>query len=87
MKARSFSPIHKSEQPSRRSAAQRKWFADNASIIGYNYVDMTPYFQEAAAKGVITHFPSNVHLTAQGQEVVAVHVWDMLRKLGVTSTQ
>jgi hypothetical protein len=69
------------------SAAQRKWFADNASIIGYNYVDMTPYFQEAAAKGVITHFPSNVHLTAQGQEVVAVHVWDMLRKLGVTSTQ
>lgn len=65
------------------SAAQRKWFAENAETIGYNYADMTPYFQETAAKGVVTHYPSNVHLTAQGQEVVALHTWELLKKLGV----
>src|SRR4029078_2865685 len=37
------------------SAAQRKWLADNAQTIGYNYVDMTPFFQELTAKGVVTH--------------------------------
>jgi hypothetical protein len=66
------------------SAAQRKWLADNAQTIGYNYVDMTPFFQELTAKGVVTHYPSNVHLTVQGQELVATHTWDMLKQLGIT---
>jgi hypothetical protein len=66
------------------SAVQRKWFADNAQTIGFNYADMTPFFQETAARGVITHYPSNVHLTAQGQEVVAIHTWELLKKLDIT---
>ncbi len=63
------------------SAAQRQWFAANAAGIGYTYVDLTPFFQQAAASGVLTHFPSNVHLTAKGQEVVALHTWEAIKTL------
>jgi hypothetical protein len=66
------------------SAAQRKWFADHAQEIGYNYMDMTPFFQETAAKGVVTHYPSNVHLTVQGQELVAQKTLELLKSLGIT---
>jgi len=66
------------------SAAQRKWLAEHADSIGYNFVDLAPFFQETAAKGVITHFPSNVHLTAKGEEVVAIHTAELLKKLGLT---
>jgi hypothetical protein len=66
------------------SAAQRKWFAENAAAIGYNYIDLTPFFQQTAATGVVTHFPANVHLTPQGYDLVAVNTWEFLKKLGLT---
>jgi hypothetical protein len=65
------------------SAAQRKWLADNASIIGYEYLDMTPAFRNTAAEGVVTHYPSNVHLTVQGQEIVARQILKLLQDLKI----
>ena len=65
------------------SAAQRKWFAEHASTIGYNFIDLTPFLQEAAAQGVITHFPSNVHLTAKGEKVVGTQTAEFIKKLGL----
>jgi hypothetical protein len=65
------------------SAAQRRWFAAHADAIGFSYLDLTPFFQQAAAQGAVTHFPSNVHLSQKGQELVAVQTLEFLRKLGV----
>jgi hypothetical protein len=64
------------------SAAQRKWLAEHAQSIGYNFLDLTPFLQEAAAQGVVTHFPSNVHLTAEGEKAVGVHTAEFIKKLG-----
>jgi len=67
------------------SAAQRKWLAEHAQSIGYNFLDLTPVLQETAAKGVITHFPSNVHLTAKGEEVVGTRTAEFIKTLGVAT--
>lgn len=63
------------------SLAQRQWFAANAETIGFVYLDLTPFFQEAGSAGMVTHFPSNVHLTPAGHEIVARHTWEVLQKL------
>lgn len=63
------------------SAAQRQWFAANAGAIGFAFLDLTPFFQQAGAAGIVTHFPSNVHLTPKGHEIVALHTWDVLKPL------
>ena len=63
------------------STAQRRWFAANAAAIGFTYLDLTPFFQQAGSAGIITHFPSNVHLTPKGHEIVARHTWEALSKL------
>jgi hypothetical protein len=65
------------------SAAQRKWLAEHAQSIGYNFIDLTPFLQEAVAQGVVTHFPSNVHLTAKGEKVVGIHTAEFIKKLGL----
>lgn len=62
------------------SAAQRKWFADQAEKIGYFYRDMTPAFQAAARQGTLTHFPGNVHLTPSGHEIVAHQLLELIKK-------
>jgi hypothetical protein len=67
------------------SAAQRKWLAEHAQSIGYNFLDLTPVLQETAAKGIITHFPSNVHLTAKGEEVVGTRTAEFVKTLGVAT--
>ena len=40
-----------SEQYARRhpslNAAQRKWLAEHAQTIGYNFIDLTPFLLEA----------------------------------------
>jgi hypothetical protein len=65
------------------SATQRKWLADHAQTIGYNFIDLTPFLQEATAQGIITHLPSNVHLTAKGEKVVGLHTAEFIKKLGL----
>jgi hypothetical protein len=65
------------------SAAQRKWLAEHAQSIGYSFVDLTPFLQETAAQGIVTHFPSNVHLTAEGEKVVGIHTAEFIKKLGL----
>ena len=65
------------------SAAQRKWLAEHAQSIGYNFLDLTPFIQETTAKGIITHFPSNVHLTAKGEEIVGTQTAEFIKKLGL----
>lgn len=67
------------------SAAQRKWLAEHAQSIGYNFLDLTPVLQETAAKGELTHFPSNVHLTAKGEETVGTRTAEFIKTLGVAT--
>lgn len=61
------------------SAAQRAWFSKNAKALNYKYVDLTPQFQAAGSDGHLTHFPSNVHLTPFGHEVVAKGIFDLIK--------
>lgn len=68
------------------STSQRKWIAEHAQPLGYNFVDLTPFLQEAAAKGELTHFPSNVHLTAKGEEIVGMHMAAFIKQLGLAPT-
>ncbi len=65
------------------SAAQRKWLGEHAQAIGYYFVDLTPFLQEAAAQREVTHFPSNVHLTAKGEKAVGTHTAEFIKKLGL----
>lgn len=60
------------------SQAQRRWFAENAAAIGYEFADITPLLQHAAGQGVMTHYPGNVHFTPAGHEIVARKVMSML---------
>ena len=53
------------------SDVQRAWFRANAEAIGYRYVDATAAMREAARTRPLLFFPSNVHLTAEGQLVLA----------------
>lgn len=69
------------------STAQRQWFATHAAAQSYQFLDFTPAFQQAAAEGVVTHFPANVHLTPQGHEVVARELHALLKGMGLTPTQ
>ena len=49
----------------------RKWLADMASVIGYDFVDAIPAIQNAAAGEKLLYFPANVHLTPDGNRVLA----------------
>lgn len=68
------------------SAAQRQWLAEHAKSLGYNFVDLTPFLQQVAAKGELTHFPSNVHLTTKGEEIVGTHTAELIKQLGLAPT-
>lgn len=63
------------------SDAQRQRLARHAKALGYHFLDLTGSFQKLAAEGIITHFPSNVHLTPKGHEVVARNIFKLLRDL------
>ncbi len=69
------------------SDAQRAWLTAHAEAGGYAYLDFTPAFQQAAAEGVVTHFPANVHLTPQGHEVVAEELHTLFEGMGLTPAQ
>lgn len=62
------------------SSAQRKWFATEATKIGYHFRDLTPTFQQVAGQGILTHFPGNVHLTPHGHEIVARQVLELIQQ-------
>ncbi len=53
------------------SSAQRQWFSEHATPLGFQFLDLTFSFQDAARNGELTHFPANTHLTPKGHEVVA----------------
>lgn len=60
------------------SRKQRAWFAENASKLGFVFLDLTPAFQREANVGRLTHFPSNVHLTPLGHTIVAQELTALL---------
>jgi hypothetical protein len=56
------------------SDRQREYFAAKAQAFGYRYRDLTPALQRAAAElpsSKPLYFRTNVHLTQEGQKVVA----------------
>ena len=61
------------------SNVQRNWLADNASTIGYQFVDPTAALQLAAVSAPLLYFPSDLHLTAAGHEALARAVADDVR--------
>ena len=61
--------------------AQRKWLADNAQSIGYQYFDPIGPLQEQAATRPLLYFPANIHPTAEGQKALAEIVAPSVRQL------
>ncbi len=61
------------------SETQRRWLAENAARIGYEYLDPTDFLQERAADGPLLYFPSDVHLTAAGHDALAQAVAHSVR--------
>ncbi len=53
------------------SDVQRKWLSDNASELGYHFIDCIPAMQRAAKDAGLLYFPANVHLTAEGNKILA----------------
>jgi lysophospholipase L1-like esterase len=65
------------------STAQRRYFAEQARRLGYQYRDITPALRHAAhdPQTPMLYFRSNVHLTRQGHAVVAEEVGDLIGRL------
>jgi hypothetical protein len=53
------------------SDLQRKWLSDNAGKIGYQFVDCIPTMQRESKDSGPMYFPANVHLTAEGNKILA----------------
>lgn len=59
-----------------------KWLAGYTARSGIIFVDLAPVFQAAAASGPLTHFPANVHLTPEGQRIVAAQILKAIEASG-----
>lgn len=66
------------------SDRQRAYFLDRARELGYQFLDLTPAFQQAAASDdrQLLYFATNVHLTQRGHRVVAAElarlIWSLV---------
>jgi hypothetical protein len=60
---------------------QRGWLRKACADLGLVFVDITAALRQSAASGPLTHFPSNVHLTAYGHQVVARELLAAIRQL------
>jgi len=70
------------------SAAMRTFFADKARELGYEFIDFTPDMQAAAQQGDadnLLYFPTNLHLTRPGHEVIASRLASALPMLAKTA--
>jgi hypothetical protein len=64
------------------SDAQRRYLAEKAADLGYEFVDLTPALQAAAERfggDALLYFHTNVHLTQRGHAVVAGEIAKRLR--------
>jgi hypothetical protein len=65
------------------SRAQREFLREKGEALGYRFVDLTPALRRAARvhRGqALLYFPTNVHLSPLGNEVVARAVADVLAR-------
>jgi hypothetical protein len=61
------------------SAEQRRFFAQEMASLGGEFLDLTPHLQRAAERSADPlYFPTNLHWTPAGHEVVARVVLDRL---------
>jgi lysophospholipase L1-like esterase len=56
-----------------------EWLQDYAARNNIAFVDLAPAFQAAAKAGPLTHFPANVHLTPDGQRIVASQIAEIIQ--------
>ncbi len=58
------------------------WLADYTARNDIAFIDLAPAFQAAAKTGPLTHFPANVHLTPDGQQIVASQILGIIQATG-----
>lgn len=69
------------------SRTQRQFLKDKATELGFLFVDLTPAMQTAARKlqeKTLIYYPTNVHFTEKGNQIVAQSLAAMLSKPNVT---
>lgn len=52
-------------------STQRRWLAENATRLGYVFIDPTSAMQAKAQSSDLLYFPSNAHLTISGHRALA----------------
>jgi hypothetical protein len=65
------------------SQAQRDFLRSKGEVLGYRFVDLTPALQQAASEHggrALLYFPTNVHLSQLGNDVVAKALADVLAR-------
>jgi lysophospholipase L1-like esterase len=68
------------------SQEQRRYFAAKSAELGYHYVDLTPHLKAAMTDFEPEHllyYPTTLHYSPSGHEVVARALADLLARIGV----
>jgi hypothetical protein len=60
------------------SSTQRGYLARLGKRLGFRFVDLTPFMQEAARSGPLAFFPGSLHLTEAGHEIVATELVEVI---------
>ncbi len=65
--------------------AQRRLLAETAEENGFLFLDLTPYFQEAASAGIATYFFGDTHWNQTGHNLAGRVLRDFLTEEGLLS--